>query len=135
MSKFLEILEEHDPANESKMDAALEAKMFLHEKKIPFTSKGNKIILHTQKGNVVLEAVKNYQINPDKIADDAIDSYDQAPIYKKPFMTTKRQLKKTKEEGDKKVIPKLNNYLKRRNEETLNAIDKASQTLRVSAVR
>lgn len=56
MSKFLDILEEYDPANEEKMDAALKVKMFLHENKIPFNSKGNKIAIHTDDGYVVLEA-------------------------------------------------------------------------------
>lgn len=56
MSKFLEILEQHDPANEDTIDAALKAKIFLHEKKIPFTSNGKTITIHTNDGDVVLEA-------------------------------------------------------------------------------
>lgn len=57
MSKFLEILEQHDPANESKMDAAFQAKFFLYEQEIPFSSQGSKIILHTEQGDVVLEVL------------------------------------------------------------------------------
>ena len=135
MSKFLDVLEEYDPTNESKIDALLKVKMFLNEKKIPFTSKGKKIVLNIDNTEIALEAAKAYTVNPDKLADDAIDSYDQLPFYKKPFNRAKGTLKKTKEEGDKKVIPKLNNYLKKRNQETLKAIDQASQTLRATTTR
>ena len=135
MSKFLDVLEEYDPANEDKIDALLKVKMFLNEKKIPFTSNGKKIILNIDDTEIALEAVKPYSINPDKIADDAIDSYDQLPFYRKPFNKSKKLLKKTKEEGDKKIIPKLTNYLKKRNDETLKAVDQATQALKVTATR
>ena len=57
MSKFLEILEQHDPANQSKMDAAFQAKFFLYEQEVPFSSKGSQIILHAEQGDIILEAV------------------------------------------------------------------------------
>lgn len=38
-SKFLEILEQYDPANEQKMEDAFKAKMLLHEKKRRFKKK------------------------------------------------------------------------------------------------
>lgn len=57
MSKFLEILEQHDPANQSKMDAAFQAKFFLYEQGVPFSSKGSQIILHAEQGDIILEAV------------------------------------------------------------------------------
>lgn len=57
MSKFLEILEQHDPANQSKMDAAFQAKFFLYEQEVPFSSKGSQIILHADQGDIILEAV------------------------------------------------------------------------------
>jgi hypothetical protein len=57
MSKFLEILEQHDPANQSKMDAAFQAKFFLYEAEVPFSSKGSQIILHAEQGDIILEAV------------------------------------------------------------------------------
>lgn len=60
MSKFLQILEENDPANQSKMDAAFQAKFFLHEHEIPFSSQGSKIIFHDERGDIVLE-VLGYQ--------------------------------------------------------------------------
>jgi len=57
MSKFLEILEQHDPANQSKMDTAFQAKFFLYEAEVPFSSKGSQIILHAEQGDIILEAV------------------------------------------------------------------------------
>jgi hypothetical protein len=57
MSKFLEILEQHDPTNQSKMDAAFQAKFFLYEAEVPFSSKGSQIILHAEQGDIILEAV------------------------------------------------------------------------------
>jgi hypothetical protein len=57
MSKFLEILEQHDPANQSKMDAAFQAKFFLYEQDVPFSSKGSQIIIHAEQGDIILEAV------------------------------------------------------------------------------
>jgi len=57
MSKFLEILEQHDPANQSKMDAAFQAKFFLYEQEVPFSAKGSQIILHAEQGDIILEAV------------------------------------------------------------------------------
>ena len=57
MSKFLQILEENDPTNQSKMDAAFQAKFFLYENEIPFSSQGSKIILHAEEGDIVLEAI------------------------------------------------------------------------------
>jgi hypothetical protein len=57
MSKFLEILEQHDPTNQSKMDAAFQAKFFLYEQEVPFSSKGSQIILHAEQGDIILEAV------------------------------------------------------------------------------
>jgi len=135
MSKFLEVLERHDPSNEKNINALMKVQMFLHEKNIPFSCKGRRIILNIDDMEIALEAMTPHYVNPDKLADDAIDSYDQLPLYKKPFNRAKKILKKTKEDGDKKVIPKLTNYLKKRNDETIKAIDKASQSLRVSANR
>lgn len=57
MSRFLQILEENDPNNEGKMDAAFQAKFFLYEHEIPFSSQGTRIILHSDKGDIVLEAI------------------------------------------------------------------------------
>lgn len=57
MSKFLNILEQHDPANQSKMDAAFQAKFFLYEQEVPFSSTGSKIILHAEQGDIILEVV------------------------------------------------------------------------------
>jgi len=57
MSKFLEILEQHDPANQSKMDTAFQAKFFLYEQEVPFSAKGSQIILHAEQGDIILEAV------------------------------------------------------------------------------
>lgn len=57
MSKFLEILEQHDPANTDKMNAAFQAKFFLYEQEVPFSSQGSKIILHAEQGDIILEAI------------------------------------------------------------------------------
>jgi hypothetical protein len=76
MSKFLEILEQHDPANQSKMDAAFQAKFFLYEAEVPFSSKGSQIILHAEQGDIILEAVG---MQARQVADEeeqAVGSYD-----------------------------------------------------------
>lgn len=73
MSKFLEILEQHDPTNQSKMDAAFQAKFFLYEQEVPFSSKGSKIILHTEKGDVILEAI-GFQAKADAEEDESINA-------------------------------------------------------------
>ena len=57
MSKFLEILEQHDPTNTDKMNAAFQAKFFLYEQEVPFSSQGSKIILHSEQGDIILEAI------------------------------------------------------------------------------
>lgn len=57
MSKFLTILEEYDPSNEHKVDAAFQTKFFLYEQEVPFSSKGSQIILHAEKGDITLEVV------------------------------------------------------------------------------
>jgi hypothetical protein len=66
MSRFLEILENHDPANTGKMDAAFQAKFFLYEQEVPFSSNGSKIILHAEQGDIVLEAIA---MQPRQMAD------------------------------------------------------------------
>jgi hypothetical protein len=39
------------------MDAAFQAKFFLYEQEVPFSSKGSQIILHAEQGDIILEAV------------------------------------------------------------------------------
>ena len=75
MSKFLEILEQHDPANQSKMDAAFQAKFFLYEQEVPFSSKGSQIILHAEQGDIILEAV-GMQARQVADAEEDESSYD-----------------------------------------------------------
>lgn len=77
MSKFLEILEQHDPANQSNMDAAFQAKFFLYEAEIPFSSQGSKIILHGEHGDIILEAIgfqKREQAIADAEEDEAVNA-------------------------------------------------------------
>lgn len=135
MSKFLEVLERHDPSNEKNINALMKVQMFLHEKNIPFSCKGRRIILNIDDMEIALEAMTPHSVNPDKLADDVIDSYDQMPLYKKAFNPKKRTLKQTKEKGDKEIVPKLTNYLKKRNDETVRAIDQASKNLKNVASR
>jgi hypothetical protein len=73
MSKFLEILEQYDPSNQSKMDAAFQAKFFLYEQEVPFSSKGSKIILHSEKGDIILEVVG---MQARQVADEEEQMYD-----------------------------------------------------------
>jgi hypothetical protein len=75
MSKFLEILEQHDPSNQSKMDAAFQAKFFLYEQEVPFSSKGSQIILHAERGDIILEAV-GMQARQVADAEEDESSYD-----------------------------------------------------------
>ena len=75
MSKFLEILEQHDPANQSKMDAAFQAKFFLYEQEVPFSSQGSQIILHAEQGDIILEAV-GMQARQVADAEEDESSYD-----------------------------------------------------------
>lgn len=74
MSKFLTILEEHDPSNQSKMDAAFQAKFFLYEQEVPFSSEGSKIILHTEKGDIILEAIGMRSRQADAEEDESINA-------------------------------------------------------------
>ena len=77
MSKFLDILEQHDPSNQSKMDAAFQAKFFLYENEIPFSSQGSKIILHAEQGDIILEAIS---IQPRQMADAEEDESINASV-------------------------------------------------------
>jgi len=137
MSKFLDVLEEYDPANIDKIDALLKVKIFLNEKKIPFTSDGKKIILNIDDTAIALEAVKPYKLNPDQLAGETIDGYDQLSPIAKLTKTNrpKGALKKAKEEGDRKIVPKLTEYMKKRNVEAAKAIDQASQNLKATISR
>lgn len=74
MSKFLTILEEHDPSNQSKMDAAFQAKFFLYEQEVPFSSEGSKIILHTEKGDIILEVIGMRSRQADAEEDESINA-------------------------------------------------------------
>jgi hypothetical protein len=77
MSKFLEILEQHDPSNQSKMNAKFEAMFFLDDHKVRFRSEGINIILHTEKGDVILEVIgfKNTEETfADAEEDESIDA-------------------------------------------------------------
>lgn len=62
MSKFLDILEQHDPENEAKKNAGFQAIFFLHEHEVSFSSKddseGSKIItLHAEQGDIFLKVI------------------------------------------------------------------------------
>jgi hypothetical protein len=78
MSKFLTILEEHDPSNQSKMDAAFQAKFFLYEQEVPFSSEGSKIILHTEKGDIFMEVIgikpRQQEVQADAEEDESINA-------------------------------------------------------------
>lgn len=74
MSKFLTILEEHDPSNQSKMDAAFQAKFFLYEQEVPFSSKGSTITLHTGKGDILMEVIGMEPKKADAEEDESINA-------------------------------------------------------------
>lgn len=76
MSKFLEILEQHDPANAENKNATIAATWFLYDKEIPFSSKGNKITLHTPEGDVVMEVlgIKQREVMADAEEDESINA-------------------------------------------------------------
>jgi uncharacterized protein YjbJ (UPF0337 family) len=74
MSKFLQVIEENDPQNTSKMDAAFQAKFFLYENEIPFSSQGTKIILHAEQGDIILEAIAIQPRIADAEEDESINA-------------------------------------------------------------
>ena len=76
MSKFLEILEQHDPANADNKNATIAATWFLYDKEIQFSSKGNKITLRTPEGNVVMEVLgfKQEEVMADAEDDESINA-------------------------------------------------------------
>ena len=133
MSKFLEILEQYDPSNQSKMDAAFQAKFFLYEQEVPFSSKGSKIILHDKKKNIdiILEAVgmqakkvadaeeenQEKEVDIDSMADNAAQSYDQKSFIKKRLPTASNKGGKMVSAAVKdraQILPQLANAVKER---------------------
>ena len=57
MSQFLKLCEEFTPENaDSLKEAAFQAKFFLYEHDIPFSSEGNMIIFHSEHGDITLQA-------------------------------------------------------------------------------
>jgi hypothetical protein len=57
MNKFLKLCEMYDPSNSDVKDAAFQAKFFLYEQEIPFSSEGDEIILHAEQGDIVLKVL------------------------------------------------------------------------------
>jgi hypothetical protein len=131
MSKFLEILEQHDPANQSKMDAAFQAKFFLYEQEVPFSAKGSQIILHAEQGDIILEAVgmkvkkvadaeeenQEKEVDIDSMADNAAQSYDQKSFIKKRLPTASNKGGKMVSAAVKdraQILPQLANAVKER---------------------
>lgn len=55
MNRFLELCEAYDPQNADNINAAWEAKNFLNDLNVPFSSNGQEIRLHLEVGDVVLQ--------------------------------------------------------------------------------
>lgn len=75
-SKFLEILEQHDPKNESILQLAWYVKNYLVDSNVSFRSKGSKIIIHTPEGDVALEVIgkENRTQQADAEEDESINA-------------------------------------------------------------
>jgi hypothetical protein len=55
MDSFLKLIEAYDPQNADNINAAWEAKNFLNDLNVPFSSNGQEIRLHLDVGDVVLQ--------------------------------------------------------------------------------
>ena len=55
MNRFLQLCETYDPQNADNINAAWEAKNFLNDLNVPFSSNGQEIRLHLEVGDVVLQ--------------------------------------------------------------------------------
>ena len=55
MNRFLQLCEMYDPQNADTIDAAWEAKNFLNDLNVPFSSNGKEIRLHLEVGDVILQ--------------------------------------------------------------------------------
>jgi len=146
MSKFLTILEEHDPSNQSKMDAAFQAKFFLYEQEVPFSSEGSKIILHTEKGDIILEAIgmrsrqadaeeDAMEINPSDMAADISDRYKAKPMWKRALKTIgntgEKQVSAATEKQVKELYTPLANFINKQTDEAKKALAKAKARIKI----
>jgi hypothetical protein len=151
MSKFLTILEEHDPSNQSKMDAAFQAKFFLYEQEVPFSSEGSKIILHTEKGDIVMEVIgiKHRQqeveadaeedaleINPSDMAADITDRYKQKPMWKRALKsvanTGEKQVAAATERQAKELYIPLAQFVGKQTDAAKAALQKAKAKVKIN---
>lgn len=137
MSKFLEILEQHDPANAENKNATSAVTWFLYDKELQFSSKGNKITLRTPEGYVVMEVLgfkkpeeqrevivadveeenQEKEIDIDSMADNAAQSYDQKSFIKKRLPTASNKGGKMVSAAVKdraQILPKLASAVKKR---------------------
>ena len=57
MNRFLQLCEAYDPQNADNINAAWEAKNFLNDLEVPFSSNGQEIRLHLEVGDVILQVV------------------------------------------------------------------------------
>lgn len=118
MSKFLEILEQHDPANADNKNATIAATWFLYDKEIQFSSKGNKITLRTPEGDVVMEVLgikqrevmadaeeDNQEIDHNTMADKISQRYKEKPLRKRMANTLTNS-------GEKQVDKAVNDRAK-----------------------
>ena len=55
MNRFLELCEAYDPQNADNINAAWEAKNFLNDHNVPFSSNGQEIRLHLEVGDIVMQ--------------------------------------------------------------------------------
>ena len=55
MNRFLQLIETYDPQNADNINAAWEAKNFLNDLNVPFSSNGQEIRLHLEVGDVVMQ--------------------------------------------------------------------------------
>lgn len=132
-SKFLEILEEHDPKNQSVLHIAWLAKSYLYESNVSFSSNRNEITLHTPGGDVILEVKgkgvvdaeeEDYEMSPNDIAQKVSSDYKNKSKLKRGahFLanTGEKQVDRAVK-GQEKMYPELAKYI---NDQT-NAIRSA----------
>jgi hypothetical protein len=146
MSKFLKILEQHDPDNEGNVNSALIAKMKLDEYEIPCKIEGQEIIVHTDKGDVILKAIgfkkkeqfdaeqDDIDVDPNEIAQGIAQRYEKKPLYKRAvntvFNTGEKQVAKAVKD-QAKTYPEIAKYIQRQNDETKKQLAKAKTKVNI----
>jgi hypothetical protein len=122
-SKFLEILEGYDPANEQKMEDAFKAKMLLHEKKKRLKKKK-------------YAEEEAYEINPSDMAADITDRYKQKPMWKRALKSVigngEAQVAKETERQAKELHIPLAQFIRKQTDAAKAKLQKAMAKVKIN---